>query len=114
MCTCCTGSDIEGKNVSRSEKWVKLYTTFRLTFSFKNKTFLNVLLNRCNYINIAFDVWNNVFVEYQWLVGDTMRFISNSLGLEAEGLYRIAGLHDEVESIRMAFDKGKILFVNQS
>lgn len=26
-------------------------------------------------------------------------------GLEVEGLYRIAGLHDEVESIRMAFDK---------
>ncbi|XP_062584419.1 N-chimaerin-like isoform X2 [Saccostrea cucullata] len=26
-------------------------------------------------------------------------------GVEAEGLYRIAGLHDEVESIRMAFDK---------
>lgn len=30
------------------------------------------------------------------------------LGLETEGLYRIAGLHDEVESIRMAFDKGKL------
>lgn len=28
-----------------------------------------------------------------------------SRGLEAEGLYRIAGLHDEVECIRMAFDK---------
>lgn len=27
-------------------------------------------------------------------------------GLEVEGMYRIAGLHDEVESIRMAFDKG--------
>lgn len=27
-------------------------------------------------------------------------------GLEAEGLYRVAGLHDEVEEIRMAFDKG--------
>lgn len=26
-------------------------------------------------------------------------------GLEHEGLYRIAGLHDEVETIRMAFDK---------
>lgn len=28
------------------------------------------------------------------------------LGLDAEGLYRVAGLHDEVEEIRMAFDKG--------
>ena len=28
-------------------------------------------------------------------------------GVDAEGLYRIAGLHDEVECIRMAFDKGK-------
>ena len=29
------------------------------------------------------------------------------IGLTAEGLYRVAGLHDEVEEIRMAFDKGK-------
>ena len=28
-----------------------------------------------------------------------------SRGVDAEGLYRIAGLHDEVECIRMAFDK---------
>ncbi|XP_060569003.1 N-chimaerin-like [Ruditapes philippinarum] len=28
-----------------------------------------------------------------------------SRGLDAEGLYRVAGLHDEVEEIRMAFDK---------
>lgn len=28
-----------------------------------------------------------------------------SRGLSAEGLYRVAGLHDEVEEIRMAFDK---------
>ncbi|XP_033733399.1 N-chimaerin-like isoform X1 [Pecten maximus] len=28
-----------------------------------------------------------------------------SRGLDSEGLYRIAGLHDEVEGIRMAFDK---------
>ncbi|KAJ8317771.1 hypothetical protein KUTeg_004676 [Tegillarca granosa] len=28
-----------------------------------------------------------------------------SRGLDSEGLYRIAGLHDEVESIRMSFDK---------
>ncbi|KAK3105983.1 hypothetical protein FSP39_010121 [Pinctada imbricata] len=28
-----------------------------------------------------------------------------SRGLDAEGLYRIAGLHDEVETIRMSFDK---------
>jgi hypothetical protein len=28
--------------------------------------------------------------------------------LDAEGLYRVAGLHDEVEEIRMAFDKGNI------
>ena len=29
------------------------------------------------------------------------------IGLTAEGLYRVAGLHDEVEEIRMAFDKGR-------
>ena len=28
------------------------------------------------------------------------------VGMSSEGLYRIAGFHDDVESIRMAFDKG--------
>lgn len=28
------------------------------------------------------------------------------VGLEVEGLYRIVGFYDEVESIRMVFDKG--------
>ena len=32
-------------------------------------------------------------------------------GLSAEGLYRVAGLHDEVEEIRMAFDKGNLLHI---
>jgi hypothetical protein len=29
------------------------------------------------------------------------------LGLTSEGLYRVAGFHDDVEAIKMAFDKGK-------
>ena len=33
-------------------------------------------------------------------------------GLSAEGLYRVAGLHDEVEEIRMAFDKGNVLHIS--
>ena len=27
-------------------------------------------------------------------------------GLDSEGLYRVAGFHDDVEAIRMSFDKG--------
>ena len=29
------------------------------------------------------------------------------LGVESEGLYRVAGFHDDVEAIKMSFDKGK-------
>lgn len=36
------------------------------------------------------------------------------VGLEAEGIYRLAGFHDDVEAIKMAFDKGKILHDNGS
>ena len=32
--------------------------------------------------------------------------MSNPAGLESEGLYRVAGFHDDVEAIRMSFDKG--------
>lgn len=32
--------------------------------------------------------------------------VTITVGLDHEGLYRIAGLHDEVETIRMEFDKG--------
>ena len=31
------------------------------------------------------------------------------LGVEAEGMYRVAGFHDDVEAIKMQFDKGKNL-----
>lgn len=30
-------------------------------------------------------------------------------GLEIEGLYRLAGFHDDVEAIKLAFDKGEQL-----
>ena len=30
-----------------------------------------------------------------------------SRGLEHEGLYRVAGFHDDVEAIKMSFDKGE-------
>ena len=37
-------------------------------------------------------------------------------GLDSEGLYRVAGFHDDVEAIRMSFDKGRYtlicLFIN--
>ena len=29
-------------------------------------------------------------------------------GLTSEGLYRVAGFHDDVEAIKMAFDKGVV------
>ena len=35
---------------------------------------------------------------------DVQSFIMT--GLDAEGLYRVAGFHDDVEAIRMSFDKG--------
>ena len=28
-------------------------------------------------------------------------------GVESEGLYRVAGFHDDVEAIKMTFDKGE-------
>ena len=28
------------------------------------------------------------------------------VGIESEGLYRVAGFHDDVEAIKMSFDKG--------
>jgi len=30
----------------------------------------------------------------------------NVAGVASEGLYRVAGFHDDVEAIKMAFDKG--------
>ena len=27
-------------------------------------------------------------------------------GIDSEGLYRVAGFHDDVEAIKMSFDKG--------
>jgi len=30
----------------------------------------------------------------------------NAAGVASEGLYRVAGFHDDVEAIKMAFDKG--------
>ena len=30
----------------------------------------------------------------------------NLAGVASEGLYRVAGFHDDVEAIKMAFDKG--------
>jgi len=30
----------------------------------------------------------------------------NVSGVTSEGLYRVAGFHDDVEAIKMAFDKG--------
>jgi len=30
-------------------------------------------------------------------------------GVESEGLYRVAGFHDDVEAIKMSFDKGKVV-----
>ena len=29
-------------------------------------------------------------------------------GVDSEGLYRVAGFHDDVEAIKMMFDKGNI------
>ena len=31
-------------------------------------------------------------------------------GVESEGLYRVAGFHDDVEAIKMSFDKGNYTF----
>ena len=31
--------------------------------------------------------------------------------MESEGLYRVAGFHDDVEAIKMTFDKGNIGFI---
>ena len=31
----------------------------------------------------------------------------NTVGLSAEGLYRVAGFFDDVEAIKMQFDKGE-------
>ena len=31
---------------------------------------------------------------------------TNVAGVASEGLYRVAGFHDDVEAIKMAFDKG--------
>lgn len=38
-------------------------------------------------------------------------------GVDAEGLYRVAGFHDDVEAIKMSFDKGNqfcLIYANQS
>jgi len=32
--------------------------------------------------------------------------MTNLVGVASEGLYRVAGFHDDVEAIKMAFDKG--------
>jgi len=32
--------------------------------------------------------------------------VLNVAGVTSEGLYRVAGFHDDVEAIKMAFDKG--------
>jgi len=32
-------------------------------------------------------------------------------GLTSEGLYRVAGFHDDVEAIKMAFDKGEVTII---
>lgn len=33
-------------------------------------------------------------------------------GLYSEGIYRVSGLRDEVEALRLAFDKGTIIFLH--
>ena len=45
------------------------------------------------------------FLEYSRLCTQN-NYLCWYSGLSAEGLYRVAGLHDEVEEIRMAFDRG--------
>ena len=34
-------------------------------------------------------------------------FSRHAAGLESEGLYRMAGFHDDVEAIKICFDKGE-------
>jgi len=33
-------------------------------------------------------------------------------GLTSEGIYRVSGLRDDVEALKLAFDKGKKVFWN--
>ena len=44
-----------------------------------------------------------------------VKFTNNTLllssGVDVEGLYRLAGFHDDIEAVRVAFDKGNFICV---
>jgi len=45
--------------------------------------------------------WLTAFVHYS-----VQFYLMLNVGVSSEGLYRLAGFHDDVEAIKMSFDKG--------
>ena len=54
--------------------------------------------------------WNSkdFIADYKSSLNYHFFLISNLTGLDSEGIYRISGFADDIESLKNSFDKGKV------
>ena len=55
-------------------------------------------------------IWNSkdFIADYKSSLNYHFFLISNLTGLDSEGIYRISGFADDIESLKNSFDKGKV------